>query len=72
MDQLFLARVNNIINEIENQLSKDCDVDPQVATTLMSAAVNRISLLLTHIGYLESVIENLSAENQRLSQIAKY
>lgn len=72
MDQLLLAKVNNIVNEIENQLSKNADIDPQVSRILMSSAVNRISVLLTHIGYLESVIDNLSAENQRLSQIAKY
>jgi archaellum component FlaC len=72
MDPLLFAKINNIVNEIENQLSKDSDIDSQVSRILMSTAVNRISTLLTHISYLESRIENLSAENQRLSQIAKY
>lgn len=72
MDPLMLAKVNNIVNEIENQISKDSDIDPQVAKILMSTALNRISILLTHIGYLESQIENINAENQRLAQIARY
>jgi hypothetical protein len=72
MDPLLFAKINNIVNEIKNQLSKDSDIDSQVSRILMSTAVNRISTLLTHISYLESRIENLSAENQRLSQIAKY
>jgi hypothetical protein len=72
MDPLLFAKINNIVNEIENQLSKDSDIDSQVSRILMSTAVNRISTLLTHISYLESRIENLGAENQRLSQIAKY
>jgi hypothetical protein len=71
MDSLFLAKISNVINEIENQLQKQ-EVDSDVAKTLMSLAVNRISLLMTHIGYLESQLENLKAETQRLSQIAKY
>jgi hypothetical protein len=85
MDKLFEAKINNILNEITNQLSKDF-IDEATARTLMSVAVNRISLLMTHIGFLESKLEstiesnkmmavhaeNLIAENQRLSQIAKY
>lgn len=85
MDKLFEAKINNISNEINNQLAKDF-IDEATARTLMSVAVNRISLLMTHIGFLESKLEstiesnkmmavhaeNLIAENQRLSQIAKY
>lgn len=85
MDPLFQAKMSNIINEINNQLEKDT-IDESVARTLMSFAVNRISLLMTHIGFIESKLqstiesnqmlavhaENLIAENQRLSQIAKY
>jgi hypothetical protein len=71
MDPIFLAKIANIINEIENQLTKK-EIDESVARTLMSLAVNRINLLMTHIGYLESQLENLRAETQRLSQIAKY
>jgi len=52
----------------------------------MAVSINRINLLMTHIGFLESKLEstiesnrmmaihaeNLIAENQRLSQIARY
>jgi cell division protein FtsB len=85
MDTILEIKIKNIINEINNQLSKE-NIDLHNARTLMSVALNRISLLMTHIGYLEyklkSItesnkimtiqVENLVAENQRLSQIAKY
>jgi FtsZ-binding cell division protein ZapB len=85
MDNLLEAKIQNVVNEIENQLANE-QIDPYVARALMSLAVNRILLLTTHIGYLEerinsltqsnktqsTVIENMTAENQRLSQIAKY
>jgi cell division protein FtsB len=85
MDIILEAKINNTINEINNQLEHE-HIDNFVARTLMSLAVNRISLLMTHIGYLENKLqstldsnkmmtvqtENLIAENQRLSQIAKY
>jgi len=85
MDSSFLLRIQNLTSEISNQLSKDT-IDPYVAKSLMSLAVNRVSLLLTHIGYIESkvdqltrtneqmsiLIDNLKAENQRLSNNARY
>lgn len=85
MDTMLEIKISNIINEIENQLQKD-SIDDSVARTLMSLAVNRISLLMTHIGYIETKLnstiesnrifsehaQNLIAENQRLNQIAKY
>lgn len=85
MDLMFEVKINNVINEINNQLQKD-HIDESVSRTLMSLAVNRISLLMTHIGFIESKLEstlesnkmmavhaeNLIAENQRLAQIAKY
>lgn len=85
MDFLLQAKIDNIISEIDNQLKKDF-IDESVARTLMSISINRINLLMTHIGFLESKLEstvesnrmmavhaeNLIAENQRLSQIARY
>lgn len=85
MDELFKARIDNIVNEMNNLIGKE-HVDSDCARTLMSVAVHRISLLMTHIGYIESKLqstiqqnaliaehsESLVAENQRLSQIAKY
>lgn len=85
MDFLLQAKIDNIISEIENQLEKDF-IDDSVARTLMAISINRINLLMTHIGFLESKLEstiesnrmmavhaeNLIAENQRLSQIARY
>lgn len=85
MDFLLQAKIDNIISEIENQLEKDF-IDDSVARTLMAVSINRINLLMTHIGFLESKLEstiesnrmmtihaeNLIAENQRLSQIARY
>lgn len=85
MDPLLQAKMSNIVNEINNQLEKEY-IDQSVARTLLSFAVNRISLLMTHVGFIESKLEstiesnrmmaihaeNLIAENQRLSQIAKY
>lgn len=85
MDYLLEIKAQNVVSEIENQLKKEM-IDESVARTLLAVAVNRISLLMTHIGYIESKLEstvesnrqfaihaeNLIAENQRLSQIAKY
>lgn len=85
MDLMLELKMNNVINEINNQLQKD-HIDESVARTLMSLAVNRLSLLMTHIGFIESKLEstlesnkmmavhaeNLIAENQRLAQIAQY
>jgi hypothetical protein len=85
MDQILEAKINNIINEMTNQISKD-NIDSSTSRALMAVAINRISLLMTHIGYIEgklsSTIEsnqtlalhadNLIAENQRLSSIVKY
>ncbi len=71
MDSLLQAKIQNVITEIENQLTKQ-DIDSSIARTLMNLSVNRIGLLMTHIGYLETQLENLQAEVQRLSQIARY
>jgi aryl-alcohol dehydrogenase-like predicted oxidoreductase len=71
MDNMIQMKITNVINEINNQLDKDY-IDESVARTLMQLAVNRISLLMTHIGFIETQLQNVQAEVQRLSQIAKY
>lgn len=59
MDQFFLFKLKNVINEMQNQIDNHQIVDSANAKTLMSLAINRISLLLTHVGYLESRIYSL-------------
>jgi len=71
MDPLLQLKVQNIINEIENQLAKPA-IDDSVAYTLFQVSVNRFNLLMTHIGFIETQLENLRAEVQRLEQIARY
>lgn len=85
MNSFTTAQVQNIINEMSNQILKD-EIDSSVARTLMNVAINRLNLLMTHIGHLEEKLEstiesnrmlavhaeNIIAENQRLQQIAKY
>lgn len=85
MDFLLEAKIKNITAEIENLLTKET-IDTYNSKIIMSLALHRINLLMIHIGYLESKLdstiesnriltvnaENIVAENQRLSQIAKY
>jgi hypothetical protein len=78
MKPLQLAKIQNTINEIENQLTKQ-SVDSGNSLFLLQRSVNQLHQLLVHVGYLEAKLEiitnrenNLIAENQRLSQIAKY
>lgn len=71
MDPLLEAKIQNVMSELANEADKTIH-DPSIVYVLMHHAVNVFRLTLTHIGYLESKIENLTAENQRLSQIAKY
>ena len=85
MDELALVKIQNTINELQNQVLKDL-IDSSISRVLMQQATNQLNYLLAHIGYLESKLtsavelnqmmkvnaENLIAENQRLSQIAKY
>lgn len=87
MDPSFLDKIKNVVNEMQHQVDTYQDeIDPLVSKLLMIAAINRFSLLLTHIGYLESTletvkksnaalhdqVENLTAENQRLNSIVRY
>lgn len=78
MKPLQLAKIQNTINEIENLLTKD-PVDSVNSNVLLQRSVHQLSQLLVHIGYIEAKLDiiterenNLVAENQRLSQIAKY
>lgn len=71
MDPLLKAKIQNVMSELANEADKTIH-DPSIVYVLMHHAVNVFRLTLTHVGYLESKIENLTAENQRLSQIAKY
>lgn len=85
MDSLTEAKIQSLINEIDNQLKKD-HIDDLVARVLFGLALSKIKTLTTHIGYLESKLDsaidsnnkistyadNLIAENQRLNSIAKY
>ena len=85
MDPLLEAKIINVMSELANEADKSIH-DPSIVYVLMHHAVNVFRLSLTHIGYLEGKLEstlesnrmlaqqaeNLIAENQRLSQIAKY
>lgn len=62
MDQLFLAKIQNTINEIENQFNKD-SIDHSVAKILMQRSVFQIQELLTHIGYLEHKLNDNSLKD---------
>jgi hypothetical protein len=71
MDPLLEAKIHNIMSELANEADKTIH-DPSVIYALMHHAVNILKLTLTHVGYLESRVQSLNAENQRLTQIAKY
>jgi len=85
MDPLLEAKITNVMSELANEADKSIH-DPSIVYVLMHHAVNIFRLSLTHIGYLESKVESLIqsnkalsdtaqelvAEVQRLSQIAKY
>jgi hypothetical protein len=78
MKPLQLAKIQNTVNEIENLLTKK-SLDPGNSSFLLQRSVHQLNQLVVHIGYLETKLEianerenNLVAENQRLSQIAKY
>lgn len=85
MDDLLHIKIKNVMSELANEADKTIH-DSSIVYVLMHHAVNVFRLTLTHIGHLESKLEstiesnkmladhaeNLIAENQRLSQIAKY
>jgi hypothetical protein len=53
MNDLTIVKIQNTINEIENQLTK-ADVDTAVYRLLMQRAVIQLNELITHISYLEN------------------
>jgi hypothetical protein len=85
MDELLKAKITTAISELSNEADKSIH-DSSIVYVLMHHAANLFHLTLTHISYLEKKlqittesnqmmtvqIENLTAENQRLAQIAKY
>lgn len=78
MTPLQLAKIQNTVNEIENLLTKE-SLDSGNSSVLLQRSVHQLNQLVVHIGYLEAKLKiaderenNLVAENQRLSQIAKY
>lgn len=71
MDQIFITKTTSLMSALSNEADRTTH-DSAHLHVLLTSAVNTISLLLNHIGYLEKRSENLEAENQRLSQISKY
>ena len=62
MEELSIAKIQNTISEIENQLQK-IYVDTPVFRVLMQRAVNQLNGLMTHIGYLEAKIKLNDTQN---------
>jgi hypothetical protein len=56
MNEIQLAKIQNTINEIQNQLKK-MYVDTPVFRLLMQRSINQTHELMTHIGYLEAKLE---------------
>jgi hypothetical protein len=53
MDNRYLLKIQNTINEINNQLNKEV-VDTSTSKILMQRAIIQLNELITHIGYLEN------------------
>ena len=71
MDKGTLEKVSSLISALSNEADRNFH-DPIHIHNLLNSTVNNLSLLLTHIGYLESRLENATAEIQRLTQISNY
>jgi hypothetical protein len=71
MDQNTLQKINNLMGQLSVEADKTIH-DSKNVYQIMHSSHNVISLLLTHIGYLESKIDNLNSEVQRLSSISQY
>jgi hypothetical protein len=71
MDDMLTAKIKNTLSEIDNILSKDYE-DIALLHFMLRRSSNQLNLLLTHVAYLESKLDNAQAENQRLSVLAKY
>jgi hypothetical protein len=61
MNELQIAKIQNTINEIENQLSKE-SIDSSNSSFLLNRSVNQLKHLLTYIGYLESKIKIIEGQ----------
>jgi conjugal transfer/entry exclusion protein len=61
MSPLQIAKIQNTINEIENQLAKE-SIDSANSTFLLSRSVNQLKHLLTYIGYLEGKIQIIEGQ----------
>jgi len=71
MDKDILEKVSTLISVLSNEADKNFH-DSIHIHNLLNSTVNNLSYLLTHIGYLESKLENAIAEIQRLTQISTY
>lgn len=71
MDQNTFQKISSLMSALSNEADRSFH-DPLHLHNLLNSAVNNISLLLTHVGYLESRLQNVEAENQRLNQLSKY
>jgi hypothetical protein len=56
MNELQLAKIQNTINEIQNQLTK-IYIDTPVFRVLMQRSIIQLNELMTHVGYLETKLE---------------
>lgn len=71
MSEHILDKSKEIVSLLLNEADKSIH-DPKNVYDICHSASNVISLLLTHIGYMDFKLQNLEAEIQRLSSIAKY
>lgn len=71
MLDILNVQIQNMMSELSNEADKSLH-DPMIIYTLLHHSVKIFALSLDRIKHYESLIENLQAENQRLSQIAKY
>jgi len=71
MIDILNIQIQNMMTELANEADKSIH-DPMIIYTLLHHSVKIFGLSLDKIKYYENLIENLQAENQRLSQIAKY
>jgi hypothetical protein len=71
MSEHILDKSKETISLLLNESDKSVHDSKNVYNICQSAA-NTISLLLTHMGYMQSKMENLEAEVQRLNAIVRY
>lgn len=71
MSEHILDKSKELISLLLNEGDKTIH-DPKNVYDICQAASSTISLLLTHIEYMEYRLENLEAEIQRLNAIVRY